>query len=123
VWQAQRWNADHQHQVLAGKARAQHFTHESQQAAAFSSWDAFSVRWRASQGLRPLSADAVRKYLTPEQIRGPLGLPLRPELQATIYRGWCAGDLWHVTAWQSEDSPPEPDGLWAQHATTTDQGR
>jgi hypothetical protein len=110
------WNTDHDHQVLAGQARAQQFTPEYQQAAAFASWAAFSARWRASQGLGPLSAEAVRKYLTPEQIRGPLGLPLRPDLQATIYRAWRAGELRHVAAWLGDDPPPDPDGLWAAPA-------
>jgi hypothetical protein len=112
--QCQGWNADHTHPVLAGRGRAQQFTRAYQQAAGHASWDAFSARWRALQGLGPLSAEAVRRYLTPDLIRGPLGLDLRPELQQTIYRAWCAGNLWHVTAWNRDDPPPDPDGLWAE---------
>src|SRR5215467_10289740 len=60
VYQCARWNQDHAHQVAAGHA----------------SWDAFSARWRASGGLPPLTADAARRYVTPEMIRGPLGMLL-----------------------------------------------
>ncbi len=111
--QCQGWNADHTHQVLAGKARAQQFTPDYQQTAGFASWEAFSARWRASGGLAPLSADAARKYVIPDLIRGACGLAVPPDLQQTIYRAWCAGLLCHVTAWQSDDPPPEPEGLWA----------
>ena len=107
------WNADPQHQVRAGQARARQFTPASQQQAGFASWDAFSARWRASGGLAPLSAAAVRKYVTPEMIRGVCGLALPPELQADIYRAWCAGELAHVVAWLAGEAPPDPDGLWA----------
>jgi hypothetical protein len=114
------WNADHAHQVRAGKARAQQFSTAHQQAAGFASFAAFSARWRAAQGLAPLSAEAAGKYLTPDQIRGPLGLPLPGEVQATIYRAWCAGVLVGVLAWCDDDPPPEPDGLWAAQAPLPD---
>jgi len=97
VWQVNRWNRDHDHQVLAGRA----------------SWTAFSARWRASCGLAPLSTDAVRRYVTPDLIRGPAGVPLPPELQRVVYRSWCTGALEHVAAWLSDDPPPDPRGLWA----------
>src|SRR5690348_5009320 len=49
--QCRGWNADPQHQVNAGQARARQFTPAHQQQAGFASWDAFSARWRASGGL------------------------------------------------------------------------
>jgi hypothetical protein len=97
VYQCARWNADHAHQVAAGRA----------------SWDAFSARWRASGGLPPLSADAARRYVTPEMVRGPLGTLLPEALRQTIHRAWCAGLLIGVEAWLSDDPPPDPAGLWA----------
>jgi hypothetical protein len=97
VHQVRQWNADHAHQVMAGHA----------------SFEAFSSRWRAGQGLAPLSAEAVRRYLNPEHIRSALGVVLPAALQETIYRAWCAGELVGVSAWLSADPPPEPDGLWA----------
>ncbi len=97
VWQVNRWNRDRDHQVMAGRA----------------SWTAFSARWRASSGLAPLSADAARRYVTPDMIRGPAGVPLPPELQRVVYRSWCMGRLEHVAAWLSDDPPPDPQGLWA----------
>ena len=66
--QCRQWNADHARQVMAGHA----------------SWEAFSARWRAEQGLPPLSVEAVRRYLTLEHIRAGLGPPLPEALQATI---------------------------------------
>jgi hypothetical protein len=103
VWQVNRWNRDHDHQVVAGRA----------------SWTAFSARWRASCGLAPLSADAVRRYVTSDMIRGPAGVPLPPELQRVVYRSWCAGALEHVAAWLSDDPPPDPRGLWARVPAAT----
>jgi hypothetical protein len=110
--QAHRWNADRSHQVAAGKARARRFTLVHQRAAGNASWDAFSARWRAGQGIAPLSAEAARKYVTPGQICGPLGVPLSPALQATIHRAWCVGQLVGVLAWLCDDPPPDPDSLW-----------
>ena len=107
----QGWNADRTHQVLAGKARAQQFTTAYQQAAGHAAWDAFSARWRALQDLAPLSAQAGRKYLTPDLICGSLGLELQPALQQSIYQARCAAYLRHVTAWQSNDPPPDPNSL------------
>jgi hypothetical protein len=80
VYQCSRWNQDHAHQVAAGHAGC----------------DAFSVRWRASGGLPPLSAEAARRYVTPEMIRGSLGTPLSEALRQTIYCAWCAGLLMAV---------------------------
>lgn len=98
VWRVKRWNADRAHQVLAGRA----------------SWAAFSARWRASVGLAPLSAEAVRRYVTPAMIRGPAGAFLPERLQVAIYRAWCAGQLVSLEAWLDEDPPSDPDGLWAE---------
>lgn len=97
VYQIQRWNADHAHQVRAGRA----------------SWSAFSARWRASSGLPPLADEHIRRYVTPMMIRGPLGIPLPARLQATVYRAWYAGILEPGEAWCADDPPPEPEGLWA----------
>jgi hypothetical protein len=59
----QGWNAERAHQVRAGKARAQQFTTAHQRAAGQAAFTAFSARWRAAQGLAPLSAEAVGRYL------------------------------------------------------------
>jgi len=96
VWQISRWNRDHDHQVMAGRA----------------SWTAFSARWRASSGLPPLSADAAWRYVTPEMVRGPLGTVLPDALRQVIYQAWCAGVLLGVEAWLSDNPPPDPQGLW-----------
>jgi hypothetical protein len=98
VYQCQRWNADPTHQSAAGQA----------------SFTAFSARWRAEQGLAPLTVEAARRYVVPEQIRGPVGALLPERFQQLIYRAWCAGLLLGVEAWLSDDPPPEPGGLWAQ---------
>lgn len=97
--QCQEWNADSAHQLMAGKVRAQAFTREYQAAAAHAQQTQFSARWRAEQGLPPLSAAAVQRYLTPQLIRGPLGRALDADLQARIYRAWCAGYLYGVALW------------------------
>jgi hypothetical protein len=94
----QEWNVDHAHQVQAGKARAQQFTPAYQQQAGEASFAAFSARWRAEQGLAPLSAEAVRKYVSPEQI-GHVARVVPPELQQCIHRAWCAGALNGVDWW------------------------
>jgi len=105
VYQCARWNQDHDHQVAAGHA----------------SWDAFSARWRASGGLAPLSVDAARRYVTPDMIRGPLGMLLSERLRMEIHRAWCIGQLLGVEAWLAEEgAPPHPDGLWASHADDAD---
>lgn len=110
--QCRGWNADAQHQVKAGQARARQFTPASQQRAGMASWSAFSARWRASGGLCPLSAEAVRKYVTPTMIRHPFR-PVSPERQQEIYRAWCAGVVAGVVNWLAGEAPPDPDGLWA----------
>jgi hypothetical protein len=94
--QCRGWNADPAHQQMAG----------------FASWDAFSARWRASGGLCPLTPEAVRKYVTPDMIRGISGRALSPELQQDIYRAWCAGVFAHVADWLAGEAPADPDGLW-----------
>ncbi len=100
--QVQGWNADVTHQQLAGKARAAQFTHESQAQAARARNDQQEAVFRAQQGLPPLRVEAVRRYVTPDLIRDPLGRPLPAELQHRIYRGWCAGFLFGVLRWVYE---------------------
>jgi len=98
VRQCATWNADHAHQVAAGHA----------------SWDAFSARWRAGQGLPPLTSEAARRYVTPETIRGPVGTLLPAALRAAVHRAWCSGLRVGVAAWLADAPPPhEPHGLWA----------
>ncbi|GEM_PF-6218757 len=97
-----QWNADHQHQVEAGKARAQQFTHESQSRAAFARNEQLFARFRAEQGLPPLSAEAVQKYVTPAMIRSICGLPIPSELQQQIHRAWCAGCPYGVAKWLND---------------------
>jgi hypothetical protein len=74
---------------------------------------AFSARFRAHQGLAPLSVGAVRRYLSADDICH-LGMSLTRDLQELIYRAWCAGDLRHVIDWLGDDPPPDPHGLWAR---------
>jgi len=100
VHQCATWNADRAHQVAAGHA----------------SWDAFSARWRASSGLPPLSMEAARRYVAPDLIRGPLGALLPTALREAVHRAWHAGLLVGVSAWLSDDPPPDPAGLWASGA-------
>ncbi|SRR5579875_650992 len=83
--QVRRWNRDPVHQAMAGRA----------------SFDAFSARWRAQQGLATLSADAARRYVTPDMIR-LLGHEIDPQTRQTIYRGWCQGWLYGVPWWTPE---------------------
>ncbi len=105
VCQCARWNRDPAHQIAAGHA----------------SWDAFSARWRASGGLAPLSVHAARRYVTPEMIRGPLGMLLPERLRMEIHRAWCMGQLLGVEAWLADEgAPPHPDGLWVPHAHVAD---
>ncbi len=82
VLQCRGWNADHGHQVMAGHA----------------AFAAFSARFRAEQGMAPLSADDARRYVQPDMIRS-VGAPLPPELQARIHRAWCHGYLYGVLRW------------------------
>jgi hypothetical protein len=57
--QCLQWNSGPEHQRLAGQARARQFTREHQAQAGQSSYVAVSARWRAGQGLAPLSLDAA----------------------------------------------------------------
>ncbi len=100
--QVQGWNANVIHQQLAGKARAAQFTHESQAQAAHARNDQQEALFRVQQGLPPLRVEAVRRYLTPDMIRDPLGRPLPAGLQQRIYRAWCAGYLFGVLRWRYE---------------------
>lgn len=116
--QCRAWNATRGHQVAAGKARAAQMTQDERSAFGHAAFAAFSARFRAVQGLPPLSADAARRYLTPRDIRR-LGMPLAPHLAETIHRAWCAGQLFPVSAWLSDDPPVDPHGLWADNAART----
>jgi len=100
--QVQSWNANVTHQQRAGKARAAQFTHESQAQAARARNDQQEAVFRTQQGLPPLRTEAVRRYLTPDMIRDPLGRALPAELQQRIYRAWCAGYLFGVLRWRYE---------------------
>ena len=88
---------------MAGRARAGQFTHEYQVQAGHQSYSAFSARWRAWQGLPPLSAEAVQRYVTIEDIHGPLGKELPAVLRAEIYQAWCSGRLVGVATWLQMD--------------------
>jgi len=98
VHQCATWNAGQVHQPAAGHA----------------SWDAFSARWRAGQGLPPLSIGAARRYVTPEVIRAPVGALLPAALREAVHRAWSAGLLVGVSAWLADAHPTEPDGPWAE---------
>ena len=87
------WNTDPAHQRLAAHARARQFTHASQAQAGHCSYAAFSARWRAGQGLAPLSVEAAVRYVTIEHIRGPLGQLLPAAVRAQVYEAWCTGRL------------------------------
>lgn len=92
------WNADRAHQRAAGQARAATgFTHEHQEAAGHCSFAAFSARYRASQGLRPLSGEWVRRYVTPDMIR-LVARALSPEIQQRVWDAWVGGDPRGVVA-------------------------
>jgi hypothetical protein len=103
------WNSDPAHQRVAGQARARQFTKDSQTQAGQRSFSAFSARWRASQGLAPLSAEAAVHYVTIEDIRGPLGQPLPAAVRAQVYAAWCSGRLVGVAAWLEEEHKHVPD--------------
>jgi hypothetical protein len=107
------WNANHARQVSAGRARAAELTVEYQRRAGNAAWNAFSTRFRAQQGLAPLSAEPIGRYLAPEDVRY-LGSPLAPALRERTYRAWSASDFRHVSAWLRDDPPHNPHGLWAQ---------
>ncbi len=118
--QCRTWNALRVHQVAAGRARAAQMTLEERRAFGHAAFSAFSARFRAVQGLPPLSAAAAQRYLTPHDVRR-LGLPLAPitpPLAETIHRAWCAGQLLPVSAWLGDESPADPDDLWSAAART-----
>ncbi len=86
VHQVKRWNRDQAHQAAAGLA----------------SYTAFSARWRATQGIAPLTAAAARRYVTPDMIRQPSGMPLASATKEAIYQAWCGGRLYGVLWWTPE---------------------
>ena len=65
----QRYNTDRGHQHRAGLA----------------SWEAFSARWRAKQGL-PLLSPLHVQYLTPQDFCSGTGRPLTPAEQRRLFR-------------------------------------
>ncbi len=107
------WNANHAHQVSAGRAGAAEFTIEYQRRAGHAAWNAFSAKFRAQQGLAPLSAEAVCRYLAPKGICY-LGSPLASAIRERIYRAWSADDLRYVPVWLCDEPPHDPHSLWAQ---------
>ena len=72
----QQFNADTQHQHLAGVA----------------SWCAFSARWRAHQGL-PLLHPMDVQFLTPQDFCNGHGQPLPPTDQRRLFRQYVAAAL------------------------------
>jgi hypothetical protein len=119
--QCRAWNATRAHQVAAGKARAARMTQDERSAFGHAAFAAFSARVRAVQGLPPLSAAAAQRYLAPRDIRR-LGMPLAhitPPLAETIHRAWCAGQLFPVSAWLSDEPPADPHGLWSDGTART----
>src|SRR5947207_4032858 len=72
----ERFNADVEHQQLAGAA----------------SWAAFSARWRARQGL-PLLHPMDVQYLTPQDFCNGLGHPLPPAEQRRLFRAYVEAAL------------------------------
>jgi hypothetical protein len=111
------WNSDLAHQRLAGRARARQFTRDYQTQAGQCSFSAFSARWRAEQGLAPLSVEATERYVTIEDIRGPLGQPLPASARAAIYATWCTGRLVGVAEWLEHHQPA------ATETSSTEQAR
>jgi hypothetical protein len=105
-------NAEHAHEVAASKERAAQMTHEERIAFGHATYDAFSARLQAVQGLPSLSAVAAQRYLTLDHI-WRLGMPLAPPLAETLYRAWSAGRLLTVSAWLDGNPPPDPAGSWA----------
>lgn len=103
IYQCRKWNANPAHQRAAGHA----------------SFSAFSARWRASSGMAPLTSDAARRYVTPEMIRGPVGMLIPERVRNAVYRAWCEGQTLSVEAWLSDDPPPDPDGLWSALVSQT----
>ena len=75
-----RYNADSEHQRLAGLA----------------SWAAFSARWRARQGL-PLLHPLDVQYLTPQDFHNAHGYPLPPTEQRRLFREYVQAAL-HLSA-------------------------
>jgi len=72
----QQFNADTQHQHVAGVA----------------SWCAFSARWRAHQGL-PLLHPMDVQFLTPQDFCNGHGQPLPPTDQRRLFRQYVAAAL------------------------------
>jgi hypothetical protein len=91
--------------TLIGRTRsppakpARAFTLTYQSAAGLASFAAFSARFRADHGSPPLNGEWVRRYVAPDQIRGPLGAALPAPLQRIIFAGWCAGIPYGITYW------------------------
>lgn len=109
AWRAarcRRWNRGAAHQRTAGQSRAQAFTPDHQTRAGHASWDASSARWRAMQGLCPLSAHAARRYVRPADIRAASGLAIPPGLAVVIWSAWGSGVVAGVDAWLARIGGP-----------------
>jgi hypothetical protein len=89
------WNADHEHQVMAGDA----------------SFRAFSARMRAVNGETQIFPMQAAKYVSPEQI-GYMAHPLPLVLQTIIHTVWSHNIGWGVEHWllPRDVMPPPPDG-------------
>ncbi len=107
--QCRAWNADRQHQVMAGRARAQAFTRDHQSAAGHASFAAFSARMRAANGSPQLFPEAAARYVDPERIGSCFG-PLPSELQQIIHAAWAAGNGWGIDHWLGEPGDALPLG-------------
>lgn len=106
VLRCQAWNADRAHQVMAGKARAKQFTTAHQSAAGVASFAAFAARFRAEHGSPPLNGQWVARYVTSEQVRGPMGIALPAPLQAIVHAAWCAGLPYGIDYWLDDPDSP-----------------
>lgn len=106
--QCLEWNRDPAHQRMAGQARSRQFTRDYQTQAGHCCFAAFSARWRAGQGLAPLSVEAAQGYVTIDHIRGPLGQVVPPALRAEVYAARCTGYLVSVATWLQTSNPGAP---------------
>lgn len=106
------WNANPLHQMQAGRRRAESFSGAYQAQAAMCSNAAQSAHWRARQGIAPLTAEEAQRYVTLEDIRGPLDCPLPYPVRVRIYRAWCMDVLIGVVRWL--DDPAWADRLDAE---------
>jgi hypothetical protein len=99
----QGYNADQAHQRMAGLA----------------SWQTFSARWRARQGL-PLLSPLHVQYLTPQDFCSGTGRPLPPAEQRRLFRHYICLALGQpsplVGSAHRDAGAEEPPTPWAQEA-------